>query len=194
MTQNHCERSCIIQSFFGRNHFWYPPGNDHISPKKALLSRWFSFSRMVGYVTFSWRVSRSPNRIMGWTTELVGLVWLSDSLADFAAKRWTFDELLPPKLSLESRNSQAFTCHHFFFSVASIHFLQMEEALDIWPKFRKFHNREQWFQRLWKKTHHKVGPCYIVVNMVVSPLTGVMTPVTHKKRPFIGVITPFNSW
>ena len=29
----------------------YPPGNDHISPTKALLSRWFSFSRSVGYVS-----------------------------------------------------------------------------------------------------------------------------------------------
>ena len=36
----------------------YLPGNDHISPTKALLSRWFEPFRKVGYVIISWRVSK----------------------------------------------------------------------------------------------------------------------------------------
>ena len=33
-------------------HGGYPPGNDHISPEKSILSRWFSELPQVGYVNF----------------------------------------------------------------------------------------------------------------------------------------------
>ena len=38
----------------------YTPGNDHISPKNGILSRWFFFSRLLGYVSIPWRVFPWP--------------------------------------------------------------------------------------------------------------------------------------
>ena len=152
MTQNHCERSCMIQSFFWEKPFLIPSRErSHIPQKGSFDSMVFLFPYGgICYLFLEGKSLSKSNHGMNHRTSWLGVAeWF---LGRFCCETLDLWRTSPPKLSLESRNSQAFTCHHFFFSVASIHFLQMEEALDIWPKFRKFHNREQCFQRLWKKS------------------------------------------